>query len=206
MPDLPTSDSESIRPPRPTRPGSAPPPTPAPPHPAIATASPLGPDGPILLHDVHFLNQMAHFNRERVPERDVHAKGSGAFGSSRPRTTSSVHEGRALPARREDRDAGPLLHRGRRAGLARHLARPARLRPEVLHDEGNCDLVGNNTPVFFIRDPMKFPDFIRSQKRRGDSGLRDANMQWDFWSLNPESVHQVTYLFGDRGTPSRSAT
>ena len=67
--------------------------------------------------------------------------------------------------------------------------------------EGNYDLVGNNTPVFFIRDTMKFPHFIRSQKRRGGTGLRDNDMQWDFWSLNPESAHQVTYLMGDRGIP-----
>ena len=68
--------------------------------------------------------------------------------------------------------------------------------------EGNYDLVGNNTPVFFVRDTMKFPHFIRSQKRRGGTGLRDNDMQWDFWTHNPESAHQVTYLMGDRGIPA----
>ena len=68
-------------------------------------------------------------------------------------------------------------------------------------EEGNFDMVGNNTPVFFVRDPMKFPDFIHSQKRMPDSGLRSNNMQWDFWTLSPESAHQVAYLMGDRGLP-----
>ena len=138
LPRSPAADRQPrSRPRRPTRPASAPPPTRAPRRPATATRLTIGPDGPILLHDVHFLNQMAHFNRERVPERNVHAKGSGAFGEfETTEDVSRVHQGGAVPAGRQDRDARPLLDRRRRAGLPRHLARPARLRAEVLHDRG----------------------------------------------------------------------
>ena len=94
----------------------------------------LGPDGPILLHDVHFLEQMAHFNREKVPERQPHAKGAGAFGVfETTEDVSRLHQGRAVPEGRADRDAGALLHRRRRGGQPRHLARRARLLAEVLH-------------------------------------------------------------------------
>ena len=162
----------------------------------------LGPDGPILLHDVHFLNQMAHFNRERVPERNVHAKGSGAFGEFETTEDVSAYTKAALfqPGTKTEMLA-------RFSTVAGELGSPDTWRDprgfalKFYTTEGNYDLVGNNTPVFFIRDTMKFPHFIRSQKRRGGSGLRDNNMQWDFWTLNPESAHQVTYLMGDRGIP-----
>ncbi|UFN43415.1 catalase [Nocardioides okcheonensis] len=162
----------------------------------------VGPDGPILLHDVHMLNQMAHFNRERVPERNVHAKGSGAFGVFEATEDVSAYT-----------KAG-LFQQGTRTEMLARFSTvageqgspdtwrdPRGFALKFYTDEGNYDLVGNNTPVFFIRDTMKFPHFIRSQKRRGGSGLRDNHMQWDFWSLNPESAHQVTYLMGDRGIP-----
>jgi catalase len=162
----------------------------------------VGPDGPILLHDVHFLNQMAHFNRERIPERNVHAKGSGAFGVFEVTQDVSRYTRAALfqPGTRTEMLA-------RFSTVAGELGSPDTWRDprgfalKFYTSEGNYDLVGNNTPVFFIRDTMKFPHFIRSQKRRGGSGLRDNNMQWDFWTLNPESAHQVTYLMGDRGIP-----
>ncbi len=162
----------------------------------------VGPDGPILLHDVHFLSQMAHFNRERIPERNVHAKGSGAFGEFE--TTEDVSRYTKAALFQQGVTTEMLA---RFSTVAGEQGSPDTWRDprgfalKFYTTEGNYDLVGNNTPVFFIRDTMKFPHFIRSQKRRGGSALRDNNMQWDFWSLNPESAHQVTYLMGDRGIP-----
>ncbi|YAL82057.1 catalase [Dermacoccaceae bacterium W4C1] len=162
----------------------------------------VGADGPILLHDVHFVNQMAHFNRERVPERNVHAKGSGAFGVFEATEDVSRYTKAALFAKGSKVD---MLARfstvAGEQGSPDTWRDPRGFALKFYTPEGNYDLVGNNTPVFFIRDTMKFPHFIRSQKRRGGSGLRDNHMQWDFWSLNPESAHQVTYLMGDRGIP-----
>ncbi|MFB9315590.1 catalase [Nocardioides plantarum] len=162
----------------------------------------VGPDGPILLHDHHLIEQQAHFNRERVPERNVHAKGSGAFGTLEITEDISRYTRAAAlqPGVKTDMLA-------RFSTVAGELGSPDTWRDprgfslKFYTSEGNWDLVGNNTPVFFIRDTMKFPHFIRSQKRSGASGLRDNNMQWDFWTLNPESAHQVTYLMGDRGIP-----
>ncbi|MEJ7634191.1 catalase [Aeromicrobium sp.] len=162
----------------------------------------VGADGPILLHDVHFIEQMAHFNRERVPERNVHAKGSGAFGTFTTTEDVSAYTKAALFQPGTETD---LLLRfstvAGEQGSPDTWRDPRGFSIKFYTSEGNYDLVGNNTPVFFVRDTMKFPHFIRSQKRRGGSGLRDNNMQWDFWSLNPESAHQVTYLMGDRGIP-----
>ncbi len=161
----------------------------------------IGPDGPILLHDVHFVNQMAHFNRERIPERNVHAKGGGAFGTFECTEDVSQFTKAALFQK-----GSSVEMLARFSTVAGEQGSPDTWRDprgfalKFYTPEGNYDLVGNNTPVFFIRDTMKFPHFIRSQKRRG-TGLRDNNMQWDFWTLNPESAHQVTYLMGDRGIP-----
>ena len=162
----------------------------------------VGSNGPLLMHDVHFMEQMAHFNRENVPERRPHAKGSGAFGTFETTEDVSKYTKAALfqPGANTD-----LLIRF--STVAGELGSPDTWRDvrgfslKFYTSEGNYDLVGNNTPVFFLRDPMKFPHFIRSQKRLPDTGLRDATMQWDFWSLNPESAHQVTYLMGERGLP-----
>jgi catalase len=162
----------------------------------------LGPNGPLLLHDVHFLEQMAHFNRERVPERNVHAKGSGAFGVFETTEDVSAYTKAAL-----FQQGASTEMLARFSTVAGEQGSPDTWRDprgfalKFYTSEGNYDLVGNNTPVFFIRDTMKFPHFIRSQKRRGGTGLRDNHMQWDFWTLNPESAHQVTYLMGDRGIP-----
>ncbi len=162
----------------------------------------VGPNGPILLHDVHFLDQMAHFNRERVPERNVHAKGTGAFGTFE--TTGDVSQ-YTKAAVFQKGIATEMLARfstvAGEQGSPDTWRDPRGFALKFYTSEGNYDLVGNNTPIFFIRDTMKFPHFIRSQKRRGGSGLRDNHMQWDFWTLNPESAHQVTYLMGDRGIP-----
>ena len=162
----------------------------------------VGPDGPILLHDVHFLEQMAHFNREKVIERQPHAKGSGAFGEFETTEDVSAYTKAAVfqPGARTEMLA-------RFSTVAGEMGSPDTWRDvrgfslRFYTSDGNYDMVGNNTPVFFIRDAMKFPHFIRSQKRLPDSGLRDSHMQWDFWTLNPESAHQVTYLMGDRGLP-----
>ncbi|GAA2486157.1 catalase [Terrabacter carboxydivorans] len=162
----------------------------------------VGPDGPILLHDHHFLNQMAHFNRERIPERNVHAKGSGAFGTFETTEDVTAYTKAALfqPGVTTEMLARFSTVAGEQ-GSPDTWRDPRGFALKFYTTEGNYDLVGNNTPVFFVRDTMKFPHFIRSQKRRGGSGLRDNHMQWDFWSLNPESAHQVTYLMGDRGIP-----
>ena len=162
----------------------------------------VGPDGPILLNDHYLIEQMANFNRERIPERQPHAKGAGAFGGFEVTGDVSAYTKAAVfqPGTRTEtvirfstvagEQGSPDTWRDPR-GFALKLYTP----------EGNLDIVGNNTPVFFIRDPLKFQHFIRSQKRRADSGLRDNDMQWDFWTLSPESAHQVTWLMGDRGIP-----
>jgi len=162
----------------------------------------VGADGPILLHDTHFLNQMAHFNRERVPERNVHAKGGGAFGVFRTTADVSAYTKAGLfqPGVETEMLARFSTVAGEQ-GSPDTWRDPRGFSLKFYTQEGNYDLVGNNTPVFFVRDTMKFPHFIRSQKRRGGNGLRDNHMQWDFWSLNPESAHQVTYLMGERGIP-----
>ena len=162
----------------------------------------LGPNGPIFLHDVHFIEQMAHFNRERIPERNVHAKGSGAFGTFETTEDVSPYTKAALfqPGATTEMLARFSSVAGER-GSPDTWRDPRGFALKFYTTEGNYDLVGNNTPIFFIRDTMKFPHFIRSQKRLGGSGLRDNQMQWDFWTLNPEGAHQVTYLMGDRGIP-----
>ncbi|MDQ2848866.1 MAG: catalase [Actinomycetota bacterium] len=162
----------------------------------------IGANGAILLHDVHFLEQMAHFNRERIPERNVHAKGGGAFGEFVTTGDVSAYTKAALfqPGVKTDMLARFSTVAGEQ-GSPDTWRDPRGFALKFYTTEGNYDLVGNNTPVFFVRDTMKFPHFIRSQKRRGGNGLRDNNMQWDFWTLNPESAHQVTYLMGDRGIP-----
>jgi len=162
----------------------------------------IGRDGPIVLHDVHFLEQMAHFNREKVPERQPHAKGAGAFGVFE--TTEDVSKYTKAALFRKGTTTDMLARFSTVAGEAGSPDTWRDVRGFALKfytGEGNFDIVGNNTPVFFVRDPMKFPHFIRSQKRLPDSGLRDNHMQWDFWTGSPESAHQVTYLMGDRGLP-----
>ena len=163
-----------------------------------------GARGPLLMQDVQLLEQMQSFNRERIPERVVHAKGSGAYG------TFTVT--RAIP---EYTKAKFLTEVGKQTEVFLRFSTVAGEKGaadgerdvrgfavKFYTEEGNWDLVGNNTPVFFIRDPYKLANFIHTQKRHPQTHLRDANMQWDFWSLNPESLHQVTILFSDRGLPA----
>ena len=161
-----------------------------------------GPRGPLLLQDVHLIEKLAAFNRERIPERVVHAKGSGAYGTLTV-TKDITRYTRAkvfTPGTKTD-----LLLRFSTVAGERGAADAERdVRGFALKfytSEGNWDLVGNNTPVFFVRDPLKFPDFIHTQKRDPRTNLRNPTAMWDFWSLSPESLHQVTYLFGDRGLP-----
>ena len=163
-----------------------------------------GPRGPVLMSDYQLFERMAHFNRERVPERVVHAKGAGAYGrfqvtgdiSRYTRAGIFAQAGKACEVFvRFSTVAGEL-------GSADTVRDPRGFSCKFYTEEGNWDLVGNNTPVFFLRDPLKFSDFIHSQKRDPATGMRDATMQWDYWSLSPESLHQVTILFSDRGIPA----
>jgi catalase len=172
--------------------------------PAASDAQSLttGPDGVTALHDRYLVEKLAQFARERIPERIVHAKGGGAFGEFVVTEDVSRYTRAAVfqPGTKTE-----TLQRF--SSVAGEQGSPDTWRDvrgfsvRFYTTEGNYDLVGNNTPVFFIRDGIKFPDFIHSQKRLPGSGLRDADMQWDFWTLSPESAHQVTYLMGDRGLP-----
>jgi catalase len=162
-----------------------------------------GPDGPILLQDSYVIQKMQAFNRERVPERVVHAKGGGAFGYFE--VTADVTPWTRAAFLNQVGKRTPVVARfstvAGEQGYADTDRDPRGFALKFYTEEGNYDLVGNNTPVFFVRDTTKFQDFIHSQKRMPDTGLRSNNAQWDFWSLSPESLHQVATLMSDRGTP-----
>jgi catalase len=162
----------------------------------------IGPDGPILLQDHYLIEQMANFNRERIPERQPHAKGSGAFGHFEVTNNVSAYTRAAVfqPGAKTDTLIRFSTVAGER-GTPDTWRDPRGFSLRFYTSEGNLDIVGNNTPVFFLRDAMKFQHFIRSQKRRADTGMRDNDMQWDFWTLSPETAHQVAWLMGDRGIP-----
>ncbi|MCX5073615.1 catalase [Streptomyces sp. NPDC054949] len=167
----------------------------------------VSPDGPILLQDHYLIEKMAQFNRERVPERVVHAKGAGAYGVFQVTNDVSQFTKADLfqPGRRTEMLARFSTVAGEQ-GSPDTWRDPRGFALKFYTEHGNYDMVGNNTPVFFVRDPSKFQDFIRSQKRRPDNGLRDHDMQWDFWTLSPESAHQVAILMGDRGIPRNYRT
>ncbi|ALE19167.1 catalase [Lawsonella clevelandensis] len=162
-----------------------------------------GKQGYIGLHDVGLIDKLAHFDRERTPERVVHAKGSGAFGIFD--VTEDVSAYTAADFLQPGKKT-PVLARfstvAGEKGAADTQRDPRGFALKFYTEEGNYDMVGNNTPVFFIRDAIKFPDFIHSQKRTSDTDLQSFHMRWDFWTLSPESAHQVAWLFGDRGLPS----
>jgi catalase len=162
----------------------------------------VGPEGPILLQDQYLIEQMANFNRERIPERQPHAKGAGAFGVFQTTEDVTAYTRAALfqPGVKTEMLARFSTVAGE-SGSPDTWRDPRGFALKFYTTDGIYDMVGNNTPVFFVRDPMKFQHFIRSQKRRADNGLRDNDMQWDFWTLSPESAHQVTWLMGDRGIP-----
>ncbi|WP_370525696.1 catalase [Olivibacter sp. SDN3] len=163
----------------------------------------VGPRGPILLQDFHLHEKMAHFNRERIPERVVHAKGSGAYGTLT--ITNDITQYSRAKVFSEVGKQTPLFLRfstvGGEKGSADTERDPRGFAIKFYTEDGNWDLVGNNTPVFFVKDPKKFGDFIHTQKRNPQTNLKSATMMWDFWSLNPESLHQVLILMSDRGTP-----
>lgn len=163
-----------------------------------------GPRGPILLEDYILHEKMAHFNRERIPERVVHAKGSGAHGTFT--VTHDISKYTKAKVFNEIGKQTPVFLRfstvGGEKGSADSERDPRGFALKFYTEDGNWDLVGNNTPVFFIKDPKKFSDFIHTQKRDPRTNMKSPTMVWDFWSLNPESLHQVMILMTDRGTPN----
>jgi catalase len=162
-----------------------------------------GERGPILMQDMHLMDKLAHFDRERIPERVVHAKGAGAYGYFE--VTADVTAYTKAKFLSEVGKRTEVFVRfstvGGEKGSADAERDPRGFAVKFYTEDGNYDMTGNNTPVFFIRDPLKFPDFIHTQKRNPATNLKDPDMFWDFLSLTPESVHQVTILFSDRGTP-----
>jgi catalase len=161
-----------------------------------------GARGPVLMQDYQLLEKLAHQNRERIPERVVHAKGWGAFGTL---TITGDVEKYSLAKVFKKGTTTDMLARfstvAGEAGAADHERDVRGFALKFYTEEGNWDLVGNNTPVFFVRDPIKFPDFIHTQKRHPRTNMRSATAMWDFWGLTPESLHQVTILMSDRGLP-----
>ena len=163
-----------------------------------------GPRGPVLLQDIALIEKLAHFDRERIPERVVHAKGAGAHGwfevthdqSARTKAHVFGAVGRRTPALVRFSTVG-----GER-GSADSERDPRGFAVKLYTEQGNYDIVGNNLPVFFIRDAMKFPDMVHTHKRNPQSGLKDPDAFWDFFAHTPEAVHMVTMLFSDRGTPA----
>lgn len=164
-----------------------------------------GHNGPTLIQDVHLIEKLAHFNRERVPERVVHAKGAGAHGKFTV-TNPDIAQYTKADLFSEKGKETPMFIRfstvAGELGSADTVRDPRGFAVKFYTDEGNYDIVGNNTPIFFIRDAIKFPDFIHTQKRHPQTNLKDPNMVWDFWSLSPESLHQITLLHSDRGIPA----
>ncbi len=163
----------------------------------------VGARGPLLLQDFILHEKMAHFNRERIPERVVHAKGSGAFGTFTVTNDISKYTKAKIFNKigKETKVFVRFSTVGGEKGSADTERDPRGFAVKFYTEDGNWDLVGNNTPVFFIKDPKKFSDFIHTQKRDPRTHCKSPTMMWDFWSLNPESLHQVMILMSDRGTP-----
>merc|ERR1711936_552893 len=162
-----------------------------------------GPRGPLLLQDITYIDEIAHFDRERIPERVVHAKGAGAFGYFE--VTHDITDICKAAVFSELGKQTPIAVRystvGGEAGSADTARDPRGFAVKFYTEEGNWDLVGNNTPIFFIRDPLMFPNFIHTQKRNPATHLKDPDMFWDFITLRQETTHQISFLFSDRGTP-----
>src|ERR1700743_2159884 len=162
-----------------------------------------GPLGPVLIQDFHLLEKLAHQNRERIPERTVHAKGPAAY-CTLTITNDVTKYTRAAALSKIGKKTEAFLRFSTVAGERGAADAERDVRGFALRlytEEGNWDMVGNNTPVFFVRDPLKFPDFIHTQKRHPKTNMRSTTAMWDFWSLSPESLHQVTILMSDRGLP-----
>lgn len=162
-----------------------------------------GARGPLLLQDFHLIEKLAHFNRERIPERVVHAKGSGAYGTFTVTHDISKYTGASIFAKIGKMT--PVFLRfstvAGEKGSADTERDPRGFAVKFYTDQGIWDVVGNNTPVFFERDPLKFPDFIHSQKRDPQTGYKNPRRMWDYWAKSPEGLHQMTVLFSDRGLP-----
>lgn len=162
-----------------------------------------GPRGPMLLQDLWFLEKLAHFDREVIPERRMHAKGSGAFGTFTVTQDITRYTKAAIfseVGKQTEMFARFSTVAGERgAADAERDIRGFALR--FYTEEGNWDLVGNNTPIFFFRDPLKFPDLNRAVKRDPRTNMRSPENNWDFWTKLPESLHQVTIIMSDRGIP-----
>lgn len=163
-----------------------------------------GARGGVMLQDWQLIEKLAHFNRERIPERVVHAKGSGAYGTFT--LTRDLSEYTIADHFRGEGKQSEVFLRfstvGGESGSADAERDPRGFALRFYTANGNHDIVGNNTPVFFLRDGIKFPDFIHTQKRNPKTNLKDPQAMWDFWSLNPEALHQVTVLMSDRGIPA----
>lgn len=162
-----------------------------------------GEHGPVLIQDHHLIEKLAHFNRERIPERVVHAKGAGAYGYFEvTHDVSRWTKARFLEKVGKKTEVFLRFSTvGGEKGSADTDRDPRGFAVKFYTEEGNYDITGNNTPVFFLRDPLKFPDFVHTQKRNPQTNLKDPDAVWDFLSLTPESIHQVTILFSSRGTP-----
>lgn len=162
-----------------------------------------GANGPILMQDVQLIEKLARFDRERIPERVVHARGSGAFGFFE--VTKDVSKWTKAKFLNQIGKKTEVFARfstvALESGSPDTVRDPRGFALKFYTEDGNYDLVGNNTPIFFIRDPLKFPDFIHSQKRDPYSHVQDPNNAWDFFSHSPELTHQFTILHGDRGIP-----
>jgi catalase len=172
------------------------------PVPSNDTSETAGPRGPVLLQDYQLIEKLAHQNRERIPERVVHAKGWGAEGTLT--VTGDITRFSCAKVFRPGSQTQVLARFSTVAGELGAADAERDVRGFALKfytEEGNWDMVGNNTPIFFVRDPYKFPDFIRTQKRHPRTNLRSPEAMFDFWAAQPESVHQVTVLMADRGIP-----
>ena len=167
------------------------------------TSLTAGERGPTLLQDHYLLEKLAHFNRERIPERVVHAKASGAFGTLTVTQDITKYTKAKLFAEvgKKTEMLGRFSTVAGEKGSADTVRDVRGFALKFYTEEGNWDMVGNNTPTFFIRDALKFPDFIHTQKRDPQTNAKNDTMQWDFWSQVPEALHQVTILFSDRGIP-----
>ena len=163
-----------------------------------------GKRGPVLIQDFHLTEKLSHFNRERTPERVVHAKGTGAYGTfTLTQDLSKYTIANFLTGEEKQTEVFVRFSTvGGESGSADAERDPRGFAVKFYTQQGNHDVVGNNTPVFFIRDPLKFPDFVHTQKRDPRTNLKSPEMVWDFWSLNPASMHQITILFSDRGIPT----
>ena len=162
-----------------------------------------GERGPTLLQDHYLLEKLAHFNRERIPERVVHAKAAGAHGTLTITNDITKYSKAKIFSKvgKKTEMFGRFSTVAGEKGSADTVRDVRGFALKFYTEEGNWDLVGNNTPVFFIRDAIKFPDFIHTQKRDPQTNTKCDTMQWDFWSQVPESLHQLTILFSDRGIP-----